>query len=259
MPDGVLRCALKNPKAIISHIRRESILAKMLSIDANSIREFINEAKRLIPNFHVHFEMPERSCQVLYAVVRTLKPEVMVETGISAGMSSRVILEAMQKNDRGRLYSIDPKVNVADRVMEDGKVYSIHEMLVDRPGSKRSEEMRARRIAQKYEERKIEIGYLVSENLRNRWDRKRGFSQDILPPLLQQLGTIDAFLHDSRHDPEIMSFEYSEAWKALRKGGAMLSDDIDIGNGRGTFQNFCKENNRGAYADFLNFGITIKN
>jgi len=44
---------------------------------------------------------------LLYAMVRALKPEVVVETGVANGVSSSFILKALDRNSRGRLYSID--------------------------------------------------------------------------------------------------------------------------------------------------------
>ena len=54
-----------------------------------------------------------------------------------------------------------------------------------------------------------------------------GRSQDVLPGLLERLGTIDSFMHDSEHSAECMRFEYEQAWPALRDGGVLLSDDVN--------------------------------
>ena len=44
---------------------------------------------------------------LLYALVRALKPSAALETGVAAGHSTRAILTAMDKNQRGVLYSSD--------------------------------------------------------------------------------------------------------------------------------------------------------
>ncbi|MCI4363525.1 MAG: class I SAM-dependent methyltransferase [Thermoplasmata archaeon] len=44
---------------------------------------------------------------VLYALVRRQRPEVVVETGVANGHSSSVLLEALRRNERGRLTSFD--------------------------------------------------------------------------------------------------------------------------------------------------------
>lgn len=45
--------------------------------------------------------------ELLYVVVRLLKPTLLVETGVGAGISSTYILQALRLNGRGKLYSID--------------------------------------------------------------------------------------------------------------------------------------------------------
>jgi len=48
-----------------------------------------------------------READLLYVVVRLMKPDVVVETGVGAGKSSAFILKAMEKNGKGVLHSID--------------------------------------------------------------------------------------------------------------------------------------------------------
>jgi methyltransferase family protein len=54
-----------------------------------------------------------------------------------------------------------------------------------------------------------------------------GRTQDELPPLLDRLGSIDSFMHDSEHSFECMWFEFNEAWPHVRDGGVLLSDDVN--------------------------------
>jgi len=46
-------------------------------------------------------------CETIYLLVRVLKPEVVVETGVLQGAVSAHILEAFERNHKGLLYSID--------------------------------------------------------------------------------------------------------------------------------------------------------
>lgn len=43
----------------------------------------------------------------VYSLVLHIKPEIVVETGVSDGMSSFFILSALKENQKGNLYSID--------------------------------------------------------------------------------------------------------------------------------------------------------
>lgn len=47
------------------------------------------------------------ACALLYWLVRTLRPHVVVETGVAAGWSSRAILASLDANGTGRLLSSD--------------------------------------------------------------------------------------------------------------------------------------------------------
>jgi predicted O-methyltransferase YrrM len=123
-----------------------------------------------------------------YVLVKMLKPNIMVETGVGAGVSSWTILQAMEENDNGRLISIDlPTPNT--------------ELLP-------------------------EVGYLVPKKLRHRWDLRTGPSRRLLPQALSELGGIDIFQHDSRHSYSNQLREYQTAWPSIKSGGMLISDDV---------------------------------
>jgi predicted O-methyltransferase YrrM len=69
---------------------------------------------------------------------------------------------------------------------------------------------------------------MVPPELRERWELVLGRSQDELPPLLDRVGQIDFFMHDSEHSYECMSFEFRTAWPALREGGVLVADDVNV-------------------------------
>ena len=46
--------------------------------------------------------------------------------------------------------------------------------------------------------------------------------------LLERVGEIDFFMHDSEHSYECMSFEFRAAWEALRAGGVLVADDVNV-------------------------------
>src|SRR3954465_14183463 len=49
--------------------------------------------------------MPEG--KFLYGITRALRPEIVIETGVAAGISSCFLIAALIENGSGRLYSID--------------------------------------------------------------------------------------------------------------------------------------------------------
>lgn len=140
---------------------------------------------------------------VVYALVRVMKPDVMVETGVHEGWSAWFTLLAMEQNRRGVLHSIDlPNQDV--------------ELA---PGGPRQTEL--------LPEGK-QPGWRVPGHLRSRWHLHLGDARQVLPQLLPALGPIDIFVHDSLHTYDHMMFEYETAWPHLRPGGLLLSDDINL-------------------------------
>ena len=69
---------------------------------------------------------------------------------------------------------------------------------------------------------------MVPAELRRRWQLVLGRSQDELPPLLERVDEIDFFMHDSEHSYDCMSFEFRTAWPALRDGGVVVADDVNV-------------------------------
>jgi hypothetical protein len=127
--------------------------------------------------------------RAIWCLVRHGAPRHVVETGVGHGFTSRFILEAMARNGFGHLWSID--LPPLDPVL------------------------------------RAKIGIAVDERLRHRWTLIAGSSQRHLPLLLDELGTIDMFVHDSLHTEANVRFELGAAWRKLRAGGAMVVDDID--------------------------------
>lgn len=138
----------------------------------------------------------------LYFSVRILKPEIVVETGVSDGMSSLFILSALEKNRKGCLYSIDfPDVGMP-------KLYG------------------------------KEPGWIVDKAFCTKWTLIYGKTSQELLPLLTKLRYVNIFLHDSEHSYPNMKFEFSTALKYMREGSLMLSDDV---RANGSFLEVCSE------------------
>ena len=45
--------------------------------------------------------------RAVWSIVLHQRPSVVVETGVAHGVTSRIVLEALNRNDRGHLSSID--------------------------------------------------------------------------------------------------------------------------------------------------------
>jgi predicted O-methyltransferase YrrM len=156
----------------------------------------------------------------LYSVIRQLRPKVAVETGVANGFSTAFLLQALHANGEGDLHSIDLPREVG-RDYEPGTFYEGEGRAGIPPGS--------------------EPGWLIPGPLRDRWTLVLGRSQDQLPPLLERLGTVDFFMHDSEHSLDCMWFEFNAAWPRLREGGVLVADDV---NSTEAFPRFATEQSR---------------
>lgn len=133
----------------------------------------------------------------IWCVVAHTSPTRVVETGVAHGLTSRIILEGMERHRAGRLWSID--LPAVDSVLHP------------------------------------EIGMAVPPELRTRWTYVSGTSRKQLPPLLAELGQIDLFVHDSLHTGRNTRFELDTTWPVLRPGGAAMADDVDHSLAFGAF------------------------
>lgn len=172
------------------------------------------------------FDAHKDECIRMYALIREFKPETIVETGVYNGVSTLSILAALEANGSGRLYSIDyseyltAHADEIDSYTEDGYYRG-------RPSC-------AEEGTHVIPDGK-EPGWLVPEELRHRWELIEGKPQLELPPLLERLGEIDFFHHDSSHAVSSMMFEFELAWQYLRPGGIMVSNHIGWNNAFETF------------------------
>lgn len=136
----------------------------------------------------------------LYRLVRACRPATAVETGVHFGKTSTAILAALHRNGSGRLISIDlPRTEAARNA--DGRLAHAHVKSAD------------------------ETGHLVPNDLRTGWDLRLGDARQLLPGALAD--GIGFFFHDSDHSHDHQLFEYETAWRALRPGGILASDDTD--------------------------------
>lgn len=144
------------------------------------------------------------SSERLYALLRKARPEVLVETGVCNGVSTSVILQALEANGSGRLHSVDlPE-------------------FADVPSAQHWEGKGGGVIPRGHDP-----GWLVPDELRGRWKLTIGRSQEVLPPLLERLGQIDFFMHDSEHSYECMDFEMRQAEQHLAPGAPLVVDDAN--------------------------------
>jgi SAM-dependent methyltransferase len=133
-----------------------------------------------------------------WCATRHARPTHVVETGVARGLTTRIVLEALDRNREGHLWSVD-----------------LPPLLERRLESER--------------------GAAVPRDGRTRWMLVDGSSRRRLPPLLTELGSLDIFIHDSMHTERNLRFELDCAWRALTPGGLLLADDIQRNGGLRSF------------------------
>ena len=127
--------------------------------------------------------------RAVWCIVLHQRPSVVVETGVAHGVTSRIVLEALNRNDRGHLWSIDLP-HLFDK--------NLH----------------------------VQTGAAIPDSCRNRWTYIKGSSRRRLPSLLRSLNQVDLFIHDSLHTARNTRFEMEQTQRALASGGLMIVDDI---------------------------------
>jgi len=200
--------AARHPQYAVKSVLRdlfaadERFLAALTGTTTAEIRQFLGEPFR-DGRFYQHLrdagkefgegssigaDLYAKRVVMQYAVMRAMKPDCVLETGVANGVSSAYILLAMERNQKGALYSID---------VNDGSFVP--------PGR--------------------QVGWIVPEWLRGRWTLRLGDAYQLLPIVLVELKSLDVFIHDSLHTYEHMKFEYERAYPFLRPGGVLISDD----------------------------------
>jgi hypothetical protein len=135
--------------------------------------------------------------RAIWCLTRHLRPKKVVETGVAHGVTSRCILEALERNGEGHLWSIDlPPLEAGWRK---------------------------------------QVGAAVGDRYADRWSYIKGSSRRRLPELLSRLGQIDLFIHDSLHSTRNVRFELDRAWAAMGPRGALVVDDVDANWGFRSF------------------------
>ena len=152
-------------------------------------KEFDGVISQLGKNIDFTATADESLLWLQYMMVRATKPNTVLETGVWIGGSSFTILTALRANGSGVLYSIDfPPFRRKNRV---------------------------------------EVGHLVPPELYDQWKLHLGPSKSILKNLAKQL-EVDLFIHDSDHTYMNMMNEFNMAWRMVKSGGYIISDDSSM-------------------------------
>jgi predicted O-methyltransferase YrrM len=202
------------PPVLLAPAVRKAILQRMLYLRSASVERVATlahaspETIRELRHEILHSDFPHQmvgrgaglaltrelpQAALLYLLVRALRPQRVLETGVRPGYSTAWVLAALDANREGELYSIGPGTTA-------GRASGVP------AGS---------------------VGELVPPALRGRWTLFLGNSTDRLVDVLAQIGPIDLFFSDNGPDLDRSQFELRKAWTAMAPGGIVVAHHID--------------------------------
>jgi len=147
----------------------------------------------------------------LYVLVRFLKPETCVETGVFYGGSTAFILNALEKNHKGKLISIDLPANKVQKAIS------------------RHENVGNTELVPKG----LHTGFIIPDYLKDKWEL---IEDDSLNALKELECPFSFFSHDSEHSRSFMIKELELAKTLMSNNATIFADDINWSNG---FYEFC--------------------
>jgi predicted O-methyltransferase YrrM len=130
--------------------------------------------------------------ELIYALVRLLRPASVVETGVAHGYGSAMVLRVLADSGRGRLYSVDLPAFRPDVETHTGGAVAW-------------------------------AGVPAAA-----WSLLSGPDRRLLPRLLERVGPVSLCLYDSDKSYEGMSRSLAIMWRSLKPGGVIAVDDVEI-------------------------------
>ncbi len=191
----------------------EALSGKGPAAAARALREAQGERRLFSHLARAHNREGRESCVEidapleLHALVRLLRPHHVVEVGVSSGVSSAYLLNALRQNRRGTLHSVD--------------LPSVERVLPDAPRRSRSSwSLPPGRST----------GWAVPLPLWERWDLRLGDKSTVLPILARQLPRVDLFVYDVPHEDRATRRELRLLDPLIPSGGVVI---VDHGPGGG--------------------------
>ena len=153
---------------------------------------------------------------LLYILIRHLRPERCLETGVIYEGNTAFILNALSKNGNGELVSID----LPDSKIRAAAPNTRHPFVGET----------------EYYTEALTPGFIIPPYLHHQWRFIEGNRNQIIPTIP---GPIGFAMHDSDHSLAFLRKELSLSQAKLEQRGTIVVDDIDWSNG---FYEFCVVN-----------------
>jgi Methyltransferase domain len=137
----------------------------------------------------------------LYAIARLRRPRHIVEVGVSSGVSSAYLLQALERNSYGTLHSIDLP------------------QYAGRGGRQRRPDTPSWVIPEGQSS-----GWAVPMSLRGRWDLRLGNKNAVVPILADDLPRVDLMVYDVPHSDRDAAREFRSLDRRFSSKGIAIAD-----------------------------------
>lgn len=172
---------------------------------SNELDEFIHSMNQNHPGTYYSGAITPFDGLFLYWLVKQRKPSIVVQTGVSNGVSvAHIVMALAEVGTEGRLLACDlPHVyDPDDPFYHQDTTYGV---II--PQGKHS-------------------GWLVPDPLADRFDCIHADARQALPTLLAQVPAVDLFYHDSDHSYDHMLYEFQTVLPAMSEHGLIVADDV---------------------------------
>lgn len=200
-------------------------------------RPLVEQAREAVRDADVHAgDMNDDACRELYAAVRAVDADVVLETGVASGISTTALLAAV-KETSGRVVSIDLPFHVDSSLTQRRRATYEEFGGAAVPSDATS-------------------GWAIPQRLTDDWTLHEGKTQRLLPDVLAELPELDVFVHDSEHSRLCMSYELEAAWPRLQPDGLAVCDDVSwSGAWREFLERRVPDDRHGELADDVGYAV----
>jgi len=183
-------------KNFLKDLERDKFFLKELNKKIKSNSHFKKRSFKSIYELSVYRNF-------IYYIIRCLKPNKVVETGVLHGLTTMWILKALRDNKKGKLFSIDIKTSDWKKYfkikMGPGAIYDLDFPKNENPG------------------------WIIPEYLKNRWKLIYGPSHKYV----NKFKNVNLFIHDSDHSYKNVKNEVEKILKS-NKDIPFIIDNFDM-------------------------------
>lgn len=137
----------------------------------------------------------------LYAIARLRRPRHLIEVGVSSGVSSAYLLQALARNAHGTLHSVDLP------------------QFAGRGGRSRRPDTASWAIPEGQSS-----GWAVPMSLRGRWDLRLGDKRAVIPILADDVPRVDLVVYDVPHSDRDAAQEFRALDRRFSPKGVAIAD-----------------------------------